>query len=379
MRQDTTTRRRQYLRLGLPAAVIGSLAASAAAAPAAADSPQVRIEKLSAPTVRNVPATAPPASYIVQPGDTVSTIAERHGLRTADVLAWNGLTWRSVIYPGQALTLAGTSAPASAPAATTTATHTIVSGDTIYGIAQKYGSTVDAVLAANGLTRASVIYPGQVIAISGTTTPAPAPAAAPAPVTAPAAQTHTVVSGDTLFGIAQKYGITTDSLYAWNSLSSASIIYPGQSIVVSAPPTATGQLSADLDAEQIANAQLIISIGRQLGVSERGIAIALATAMVESGIRNLAHGDRDSLGLFQQRPSTGWGTPEQILDPDRSTRVFFGGQSDPNGQASRGLLDVPGWEALPFTVAAQTVQISAYPDKYGQWETQANQWLAQHG
>lgn len=89
--------------------------------------------------------------------------------------------------------------------------------------------------------------------------------------------------------------------------------------------------------------------------------------------------DRDSLGIFQQRPSTGWGTPEQIMDADRSTRVFYGGPSDPNGTVTRGLLDIPGWESLSFTAAAQAVQISAYPDKYGQWETQAYAWLALYG
>ena len=59
--------------------------------------------------------------------------------------------------------------------------------------------------------------------------------------------------------------------------------------------------------------------------------------------------------------------------------MFYGGSADPNGQASRGLLDIPGWEALRFTDAAQTVQISAYPERYGQWETQAYQWLGIHG
>lgn len=379
MRPNTATRRTRYLQIGVPAAMIGSLAASCAVAPAAiADAAPVHVERASVPTLRVVPATAP-ATYVVQPGDTISAIAERHGLRTADVLAWNGLTWRSVIYPGQTLSLAGASAPASTPAPASQS-HVVVSGDTVYGIAQKYGTSVDAVLAANGLTRASVIYPGQTLAVSGSAAPAPAATAAPAPTPASGSQTHVVAAGDTLFGIAQKYGTSTASLYAWNGLSAASIIYPGQSIVVSAPPVqAGGQLTAALDPEQAANAALIISIGRQLGVSDRGLAIALATAMVESGLRNLDHGDRDSLGLFQQRPSTGWGAAEQILDADRSTRAFFGGAGDPNGQITRGLLDVPGWESLPFTVAAQTVQISAYPDKYGQWETQAYQWLALHG
>src|SRR5690606_31284313 len=114
----------------------------------------------------------------------------------------------------------------------------------------------------------------------------------------------------------------------------------------------------------------------ELGVPDRGIAIALATAMVESSMRNLDHGDRDSLGLFQQRPSQGWGTAAQILDADRSIRVFYGGPRDPNGAASRGLLDLAGWQTKKFTDAAQAVQVSAYPDRYGQWETQAHSWLA---
>ncbi len=119
----------------------------------------------------------------------------------------------------------------------------------------------------------------------------------------------------------------------------------------------------------------IIRIGRELGVPDRGIAIALATAMVESSMRNLDHGDRDSLGLFQQRPSQGWGTAAQITDADRSIRVFYGGRHDPNGGTTRGLLDIPGWQRMSFTGAAQAVQVSAFPHRYGQWERQANRWL----
>ncbi len=334
-------------------------------------------------------------SYVVQPGDTVAGIAGRFGLRTVDVLTWNGLSWRSVIYPGQTLALQpatpATPAPAPTPAATTV--HAVVAGDTVYAIAQRYGTSVDAVLSANGLTRSSIIYPGQTLAIAASSaapvaTPAPAPAPAPPPAPA-AAATHTVAAGDTLYGIAKAYGTTTQALFALNGLGPSSIIYPGQRIAVQAAPAPAavpapapstgGQLSATLSAEQAANAALIIRIGRELGVSDRAIATALATGMVESGLRNLAWGDRDSLGIFQQRPSTGWGTPDQIMDAERSTRVFYGGPADPNGTVTRGLLDIPGWESLSFTAAAQAVQISAYPDKYGQWETQAYAWLALYG
>lgn len=379
-------------------AVAGALAATLTATPAAAPAPPVAPHERH----RTVPARVAqtqnvPPTHVVQPGDTVAGVAGRYGLRTTDVLDWNGLSWRSVIYPGQTLTLHApvpTTAPAAAPApapAAAAQTHVVAAGDTVFAIARKFGTSVDAVLAANGLPRGAIIYPGQSLVVSGATPAStavvatPTPAAAPAPPPPTAAATHTVAAGETLFAIAQRYGTTTQSLFAWNGLAPSSIIYPGQHLVVQAPPAAppaaapAGQRTAALNAEQATNAGLIIRVGRQLGVSDRAIAIALATGMVESDLRNLDWGDRDSLGLFQQRPSTGWGTPAQIMDAERSTRVFYGGAGDPNGLVTRGLLDIPGWESMSFTDAAQAVQISAYPDRYGQWEAQAYAWLAQHG
>src|SRR5690606_20818104 len=122
---------------------------------------------------------------------------------------------------------------------------------------------------------------------------------------------------DTLWAIAQRHGTTTAALLSANGLSEASIIYPGQKLKL---PSATG-----LDAEQAANVRLIIQVGRHRGVPERGIAIALATALVDSVIRTLNYGDRGSQGLFQQRPSTGWGTVAQVTDPYRSAAAFYGG------------------------------------------------------
>lgn len=395
MRTHTVARRTRYLSLGVPAAVLGTLSGALAVVPASAahataDATTTPVERLQSTPLRVPAAQSVPATYVVQPGDTVSSIANRFGLRTVDVLTRNGLSWRSVIYPGQKLRLAGGAAAVTpkAPAAPATTTHVVAAGDTVFAIAAKHGTTVDAVLAANGLTRASVIYPGQKLALSGSpAATAVAPAAPTPPPAAAGVKTHAVTAGDTLFAIANKYRTTVAKLYALNGLSAASIIYPGQKITVAAAPAAASastktpppQLFASLDAEQAGNAALIIRIGRDLGVSDRAIAIALATAMVESSMRNLPSGDRDSVGLFQQRPSMGWGTAAQARDSTRSTRVFFGGTHDPNGQTTRGLLDIAGWERMRFTDAAQAVQISAYPDRYGQWETQAYEWLATHG
>jgi cell wall-associated NlpC family hydrolase len=113
-----------------------------------------------------------------------------------------------------------------------------------------------------------------------------------------------------------------------------------------------------LPEEQIPNAQTIVATGISLHVPKKGQIIALATATQESRLRNLSSGDRDSLGLFQQRPSQGWGTAEQIRDPVYASTQFY-----------KHLLAVDGWQQLTVAQAAQKVQRSAYPNAYAQWES----------
>ncbi|WP_318209511.1 MULTISPECIES: C40 family peptidase [unclassified Streptomyces] len=113
----------------------------------------------------------------------------------------------------------------------------------------------------------------------------------------------------------------------------------------------------ELPAEQIPHAKTIVATGIAMKVPDRGQVVALATAIQESRLRNLRYGDRDSLGLFQQRPSQGWGTPEEILDPVHAATKFY-----------EGLLKVAGWQQMTLTQAAQAVQRSGFPDAYAQWE-----------
>jgi len=119
-------------------------------------------------------------------------------------------------------------------------------------------------------------------------------------------------------------------------------------------------------ATQIRNAAIIINVGSNLKMPPRAWVIAVATAMQESGLTNLGNlgsrNDHDSLGLFQQRPSSGWGTPAQIMDPVYASTKFY-----------EKLKTINGWETMSLTAAAQAVQISAYPDAYAKHEPLATQ------
>ncbi|WP_420112516.1 hypothetical protein [Pseudactinotalea sp.] len=118
--------------------------------------------------------------------------------------------------------------------------------------------------------------------------------------------------------------------------------------------------SATLSPEQAANAALIAVIGVERGLPARAVTIGLATAMQESRLENIDYGDRDSVGLFQQRPSQGWGTVEEIMDPVYSTNAFYD-----------VLVTIEGYESMEITEAAQAVQRSGFPDAYAQHETMA--------
>lgn len=127
------------------------------------------------------------------------------------------------------------------------------------------------------------------------------------------------------------------------------------------PITMTPPVAAEgWDSDQVANAAVIVTVGVELAVPPRGWVIALATAMQESTLRNLPGGDRDSIGLFQQRPSQGWGTPAQLRDPRYAAVRFY-----------QALLGVDGWQAMALTDAAQAVQHSAFPGAYATWEDDA--------
>ncbi len=132
---------------------------------------------------------------------------------------------------------------------------------------------------------------------------------------------------------------------------------------------------AGLDQTQMKHAATIVATGQRMGLPKRAYVVAVATSMQETNLRNLANPDlpssmaqpndgtgydHDSVGLFQQRPASGWGPANQLMDPKTSARKFY-----------QALDEVPGWQTMPLTVAAQTVQGSAFPDAYAQHEQSA--------
>ncbi|MFI6783366.1 hypothetical protein [Micromonospora sp. NPDC050276] len=132
---------------------------------------------------------------------------------------------------------------------------------------------------------------------------------------------------------------------------------------------------AGLDQAQMDNAKIIVDVGLEMKMPRRALVVALATAMQESNLYNLASdvlpesaqypnqgsgSDHDSVGLFQQRPSSGWGTVAQLMRPSYAARAFY-----------TALNEIPGWQDMSVTAAAQAVQISAYPDAYAQHEDRA--------
>ncbi|MFC5925064.1 hypothetical protein [Micromonospora vulcania] len=132
---------------------------------------------------------------------------------------------------------------------------------------------------------------------------------------------------------------------------------------------------AGLDQLQMDNAKIIVDVGRDMKMPRRALVVALSTAMQESNLYNLASDvlpesleyphqgsgfDHDSVGLFQQRPSSGWGTVAELMRPSYAARAFY-----------EALNEIPGWQDMSVTAAAQAVQVSAFPDAYAQHEDRA--------
>lgn len=337
-----------------------------------------------------------PATYTVKAGETVSSIAEAFELPTPAVLTLNGLSWNSLVHEGQILKLSPepTKKRAGSPARLAAGGYVVSPGETVTTIAGRLGISTQALTAHNGLQPDSTIYAGQMLSVPGATRPTlerTPPTAMPRLASA-ATVLNASNSRDASANESEQSDTAAEAPFDAADLPLAEtpalivVQVPKKPVAQASAPvpeaTASGEVGqpvtgsiTPLNDERRANAQVIISVGRELGVPDYGIVVALATAMQESSLRNINWGDRDSVGLYQQRPSSGWGAVEQIMDAGYATRLFFGGSQNPNKGKTRGLLDITNWQSMALTEVAQRVQISAFPKAYAKWEPSAWAWL----
>ena len=173
--------------------------------------------------------------YLVRPGDTMITVAARHGLTATQLAAANGMHWNAWVYVGQKLRIPG----ASRSATTSGSTYVVAPGDTLIGIALRHNVTLTQLARANGMHTNAWVYTGQRLKIPGaSTTPS-------APPTMPSTDgTYTVRPGDTLIGIATRHGVSVSRLAASNGLRTNSWVYVGQRLKIpgtsAQPRPATG-------------------------------------------------------------------------------------------------------------------------------------------
>lgn len=193
-------------------------------------------------------SSSSPATYTIQPGDTLFHIAQRFGLTTQALATANNIANTNLIYVGKVLTIpSGNPAPqpevsptpVPAPPPSTGGTYTVQAGDTLSQIARKFGVEMQTLAAVNSIPNPSFIRVGQVLTIPGAATAAPIPAnpqPAPIPATPPPTdgQAYVVQQGDTLYIIARKFGVTVRSLAAANQIKNHNLIYPGQTLIISA-------------------------------------------------------------------------------------------------------------------------------------------------
>lgn len=206
------------------------------------------------------------------------------------------------------------------------------------------------------------------VATAGFLLVAPAPAHAdPAPPPSPAPD---AVGAHGLRAFQQSHGLTPTGRVDTATAHLLKATPDSELRVIFAAPS-------DLGPEQLAHARTVIGVGKGADISEQGQVIALMTAMQESKFVNYTTPvDHDSLGVFQQRPSMGWGTEAQITHVPTASKSFYG---LPSPSSNPGLLQTDGWESMEPGDVCQAVQRSAYPDRYAQWEEFARDLLKEEG
>lgn len=319
----------------------------------------------SATTTASTSSNSSSNSYTVKTGDTLSRIAAKQGVGLSTLLSANGLSTSSVIYPGQSLKLSGSSASSTVSTASSTSggSYKVKSGDTLSGIAASQKVGLSTLLKANGLSASSVIYPGQQLKLSGSTSSSASTDSSTASSTN-SSSSYTVKDGDTLSGIAARNNVSLSTVLKANNLSLSSLIFPGQTIKLSGSSnsssssvsTASSSGSSSGGTYKVKSGDTLSGIAAKEGVSVS----TLRSANSLSG-DNIYAGQ--SLKLSGSSASSGEssGSTSASTSSASSYKVKSGdtlsGVASRNGLSLQQLLNANGMESTDIIRAGQTLKL----------------------
>lgn len=247
-------------------------------------------------SARSTSSSSSKGSYKVKAGDTLSAIAAHNGIGLSTLLKANGLSMSSIIYPGQSLKLSGSASSGSSSSAKSASssssnggTYKVKSGDTLSGIAAKNNVSLSALLNANGLSRSSIIYPGQQLKLSGgASSSSSSSKSSSSKSSSSGSSSYTVKSGDTLSGIAARHGVGLSTILKANGLSLSSTIFPGQKIKLSGSAASSNSGSPSSSSNSSSSSSSTSTYTVKAGDTLSGIAarngVGLSTILKANGL-----------------------------------------------------------------------------------------------